>query len=433
MTDININPFGQNATMVAGYPIADNLNTNSAQQALSAKQGVELKERIDNIFGGLGYNIIGRGFVDFGTMPSCLSSDPNNFLPNSISADGTNASVKYSDVIAKYDALVSAYPTYVSKQLMGNDASGTIPIYCYTFTPKYYIQHIYLQAGVHGWEPEAVFALAEIMYLISNAYGGNLSPKVENNDALRYLRGSVKITVVPCVNPWGFNNRGNCEIDKRDIAQNNYNNKQLNAEWDSNQAESVHIRALLDSIASSLSFAIDMHTTVRPDTRFRYGCFYGAIPNGSPNTRTMFRTWEWLYRFYDAKYPFIVNGDSVPNMLDDTYASVGVTNSGSFRGWFFSRYGKPACTIEFSDHTWTEDESYYDPTHQRQGDKPGWVQPVNPLPADANGNGIPLHTSTALSVAVNMYLNHILQMVYDGFTVDLSTDVPQSDKHPARG
>lgn len=428
-----IYPYGQGGELPDGIEIADDLDTNSARIALSARQGVKLKERIDSIGGGLSYNIMGRKFVDFGTMPSCLSSDPNSFLPNSLSADGTNASVKYADVLAKYDALVSAYPTYVTKQLLGNDASGTIAMYCYTFTPKYYIQHIYLQAGVHGWEPEAVFALAEIMYLIANAYGGSLSPRIENHPELRFLRAGVKITVVPCVNPWGFNNRGNCEIDKRDIAQNNYNNKQLNAEWDSNQAESVHIRALLDSIASSLSFAIDMHTTVRPDSRFRYGCFYGSIPDGSPNTRTMFRTWEWLYRFYDIKYPFIVNGDSVPNMLDSTYASIGVTSGGSFRGWFFARYGKPACTIEFSDHTWTEDESYYDPTHQRQGDKPGWVQPVNPLPADANGNGIPLHTSVALSVAVNMYLNHILQMVYDGYTVDGSTDVPSSDKHPARG
>lgn len=41
-----INPYGQNAEMPSGYPIADNLTTESAQQALSAKQGVELKDMI---------------------------------------------------------------------------------------------------------------------------------------------------------------------------------------------------------------------------------------------------------------------------------------------------------------------------------------------------------------------------------------------------
>lgn len=47
MTDYNINPYGSSAVMPAGYPIADNLTTDSAQQALSAKQGKVLKEMID--------------------------------------------------------------------------------------------------------------------------------------------------------------------------------------------------------------------------------------------------------------------------------------------------------------------------------------------------------------------------------------------------
>lgn len=44
MANYNINPYGQSAELPAGYPIADNLTTNSAQQALSAKQGVKLRE-----------------------------------------------------------------------------------------------------------------------------------------------------------------------------------------------------------------------------------------------------------------------------------------------------------------------------------------------------------------------------------------------------
>lgn len=42
MANTNINPFGQTSEMPAGYPIADNLTTNSAQQALSAKQGKKI-------------------------------------------------------------------------------------------------------------------------------------------------------------------------------------------------------------------------------------------------------------------------------------------------------------------------------------------------------------------------------------------------------
>lgn len=46
MTDYNINPYGNSAVMPAGYPIADNLTTDSAQQALSAKQGKKLGDEL---------------------------------------------------------------------------------------------------------------------------------------------------------------------------------------------------------------------------------------------------------------------------------------------------------------------------------------------------------------------------------------------------
>lgn len=44
MATQTINPFGQTGELPAGYPIADDLETNSAQKALSARQGKRLKE-----------------------------------------------------------------------------------------------------------------------------------------------------------------------------------------------------------------------------------------------------------------------------------------------------------------------------------------------------------------------------------------------------
>lgn len=361
------------------------------------------------------------GFVDFGTMPSCVYGETGCFLGDGMTgtnnADGNpDTRIKYADVINKYDALVSAYPAYVQKHSFGNDASGTIAMYYYTFKPKYYTQHIYLQAGVHGWEPDPVFALAEIMYLIANAYGGNLSPKIDDSKELAYLRGNVAFTVVPCVNPYGFNRRSDCYVgdasgeghggtSKRSVAQNNANNVQLNGAWSGNEAEAVYVRTLLDSIASELSFAIDMHSTVWDNTRTKYGCFYGGFNTNGKNVRTIWRTYEWLYEFYNVKYPGIVDGDTCPNVIGD-YASVGILNSG-FHKWCLDRYGVQAGTMEFSDHVWSEDDSTNYPK--------------------------PLHTSAAMSVAVNMYLNHILQQVYDGYKVISETNVPDADKLPTIG
>lgn len=519
MATQTIYPYGQNAELPTGYPIADDLVTNSAQKALSAAQGKKLNDRLTIVEnanpqqssvkienGKQAYGTVGSGiqfgningcscayipktdvpavvsmatdasanvssyiqyvgangkitslgmkayikgntyrvplvfgsadvgvyvtfaddsfsieygikaikqggFVDFGTMPSCLATDADNFLPAGVSASETDSNgnpaalVTYADVIAKYDALVSAYPAYAQKHSFGNDASDTIPMYYYTFKPKYYTQHVYLQAGVHGWEPDPVFALAEIMYLIANAYGGNLSPKIDDSKELTYLRGNVAFTVVPCVNPWGFNHRSDCAMDKRNYAQNNYDGVQLNSAWSGSAAEAVYVRTLLDAIASELSFAIDMHSTVWPTTRTKYGCFYGGFNSDGKNVRTIWRTYEWLYEFYGVKYPNIVNGDTCPNVIGN-YASVGILTEG-FHAWCHSRYGVQAGTMEFSDHVWSDDDSTNYPK--------------------------PLHTSAAMSVAVNMYLNHILQQVYDGYRVIGETNVPSTDKLPTIG
>lgn len=422
MANTNINPFAPTSEVPQGVVLTDSLDENVSNKAASAKAAYNLKRMIPSVGGG-GFNIMGRGFVDFGTMPSCLATDANNFLPDGVSATETDSAgnpaalVKYSDVVAKYDALVSAYPDYVSKQTFGNDASGTIPIYYYTFKPKYYIQHVYLQAGVHGWEPDPVFALAEIMYLIANAYGGDLSPKVANSKELMYLRGNVAFTIVPCVNPWGFNRRSDCYVgdasgeghggtSKRNVSQNNANGVQLNAAWTGSEAEATYVRTLLDSIASELSFTMDMHSTVWSDTRTKYGCFYASLIDGCKNVRTLFRTWEWLYEFYGVKYPNIVDGDTCPNKIG-SYASIGFTNGG-FKKFCYDRYnGIATSNVEFSDHVWSDDDSTTYPK--------------------------PLHTSAALSVAVNMYLNLILQQAYDGYNVIALTDVPSSDKHTTIG
>ena len=337
---------------------------------------------------------------DYGVMPSCLQGDSGAFLQDGVDSGG-NAIIKYADVIAKYDELVTAYPGYVKKKELGFDASGTIPMYAYSLEPKYPTQSIYLQAGVHGWEPDPVFALAMITTLIANAYGTTDGDglKVDDN-ALKFIRENVKVTIVPCVNPYGFNNRADCGIDKRAQAQNNSKGINLNGQWNSNNsnaAEAIAVRTLIESIKNELSFAIDMHSTVWEDSRSRYGCFHAGVNEGSMSLLTVFKTYEWLYKFYDMKYPSIVQGESVPNILDDNYASIG-TMTGVFSSWIYSQYGIESTTVEFADHVWTPE----------------------------------LHTSVAMSVAVNMFLNQFIQHICARFKT-ITPKVENTDIYPAKG
>ena len=334
---------------------------------------------------------------DYGIMPSCLQGDSGAFLQDGVDSEG-NAIIKYADVIAKYDELVTAYPGYIKKKELGFDASGTIPMYAYTLEPKYPTQSIYLQAGVHGWEPDPVFALAMITTLIANAYGTSNGDglKVDDN-ALKFIRENVKVTIVPCVNPYGFNNRADCGIDKREQAQNNANGVNLNSSWNGSAAENVAVRTLIENIKDEISFAIDMHSTVWQDSRSRYGCFHAGVNEGSQSLLTVFKTYEWLFKFYNIKYPSIVQGDSMPNPLGNGYASIG-TMTGVFNSWIYSTYGIESTTMEFCDHVWTPE----------------------------------LHTSVAMSVAVNMYLNQFIQHICSRFKT-ITPKVENTDIYPAKG
>lgn len=84
-------------------------------------------------------------------------------------------------------------------------------------------------------------------------------------------------------------------------------------------------------------------------------------------------------------------------MLDNTYSSIGYGTTG-FNHWILQKYGIQGSIMEFSDHVWSER----------------------------------LHTSEALSVAVNMYLNQIIQQLNDEYK-KVSPTIDNSDWHPAKG
>lgn len=67
-----------------------------------------------------------------------------------------------------YDVLVEKYPTYITKSIIGKDATNTYNIYQYVFCPETPEQTIYLQAGVHGNEPDGWIGLGNLMKLICN-------------------------------------------------------------------------------------------------------------------------------------------------------------------------------------------------------------------------------------------------------------------------
>ena len=237
-----------------------------------------------------------------------------------------NVSDGYNTLISDiYEPLRESNPNYISRTNIGLDASGTITMYAYEFTPRYYQQCIVLSAGVHGDEPDAVACLARIMQLICT------NP---NNDTdIEFIRSNVKIIVIPCVNVWGYTNR----------SRTNANNANMQG-WNSSTliTELQNIKDFLDGKMNEVSFLIDMHTT----TNNSYYDFYGVVNFNDKNVRTLFRTNSWLCEHY-AK-----DGRTV----DDQY--FGYRPEKHTLQWYFhATYGVPTSTLELTDFYWASSKS----------------------------------------------------------------------------
>lgn len=300
---------------------------------------------------------------DFGTQPA---------------ADGTTGSfcdIKnngYSQLLTDvYEPLRSANPNYITRTNIGKDASGTIDMYAYVFEPRYYQQSVYLQAGIHGKEIDAVACLARIMQLITNA--------TDADEDLMWLRQNVKFTIVPCVNVWG--------ISQSTKNNNNSNNAQLQ-QWSATTppTEVANVKAYIEdnALTDELSFMLDMHTT----TNDKYYDFYGNIQKHAKNVRTIFRTNAWLCDNY------ALDGRTVDDQYLGYYEPA---NYVLFRQWYYYMYGVQTATLELSDYHW-----------------------------DSH-----LSTSPVITMGVTMWLNYIIQMVNDYYRSKF--DIPDADYRESRG
>lgn len=83
----------------------------------------------------------------------------------------------------------------VTKKNLGKDQSGLYDVWCYDFIPYNAAKKILLSSGMHTYELPASFGLARWVkeYMESDA------------EVFEYLRQNVQLSIIPIVNPWGFN------------------------------------------------------------------------------------------------------------------------------------------------------------------------------------------------------------------------------------
>lgn len=171
-------------------------------------------------------------------------------------------------LLAKYyDDLVTDFPQYVTKNVLGKDATGTYDIHEFVFEPDNWEQKIVITSGMHPTERIPPVALG---ILLNEIYR-----KPEKHAGLSYLRNKVKIVVIPIINTWGHNQLVR-KAPEHYLNSNNINiSRNFSERWDVldqqsvydrkgtapfSEAEAVIMRDLYIREKDDLAFTMDTHT-----------------------------------------------------------------------------------------------------------------------------------------------------------------------------
>lgn len=149
---------------------------------LSASARNRLKEQSD--FDMSSFDLI-RTFTPFSTD---YSADASNWRKFEFTQEQFYSAF-YEPYLGYHDDLL------VTKKNLGKDQSGTYDIWCYDFIPYNAKRKILLSSGMHTYELPGSFGLARW-----------IKDYMESSDAVfQYMRQNVQISVIPIINPWGFN------------------------------------------------------------------------------------------------------------------------------------------------------------------------------------------------------------------------------------
>ena len=256
-----------------------------------------------------------------------------------------------------YEPLRLKYPDYIRRENIGKDTSGEYDMWMYDFHPEHYRTTVYLQSGVHPIETEGYFGLARIMAMIAH---GELSE----------LRDSVRFIVIPAVSVYGISQKS-----KADKIEKNYkilhNCLGINSNRDCFEQslnETRNVLSVISNFKNEIRFGFDLHTT----TTETWGDYLTVFPDRLPHKKLIEETNAFLRKrnITWRKENLVYCGTS------SNYPTG--SNRSSFASYITEQMNVPVCTLEHSDFIF-----------------------------DSR-----LGTQRAMTRAVELYLNHIIQTLY---------------------
>jgi len=118
-------------------------------------------------------------------------------------AGASRSAVTYAQIIGLWETLRADYPGWITRNVVGQDQSGTHDIYTYVMTPENgFDRTVIVEAGIHG--PEVMNMLCAYLFFreMGDTWGHGSDTQ---NGGLGAARNRVRWVVVPVANPWGLN------------------------------------------------------------------------------------------------------------------------------------------------------------------------------------------------------------------------------------
>lgn len=291
--------------------------------------------------------------------------------PDILNREGSFGNIEwdYPQLIENiYEPLHQQFPDYITRRSIGFDTTGEFEMWAYEFTPKDYTKTVYLQSGVHAIEADAYFGLARLLTLIAGGMDERLS----------YIRNNVRLLVVPVVSVWGISHRTEEMVDEATgerwkVPHWKWHNPlgiNANRDFKDQQVkETANVIAYFAKNAKDIGFAIDCHSTCGASL----GSWLLPYANGTPEEIAQkFKAVNLaLYEKHPTDIPIKFMGE------EKYYPVANFVNT--FTQGFKDRFGVPSLLIEHNDFI-------YDKL---------------------------LGTSTATTLAVELYGNHLLQICED--------------------
>lgn len=269
-----------------------------------------------------------------------------------------------SEVIAEYNKLVTNYPEYASREVIGKNIEGT-DTYAYTFrpTPKHYSSHdininlveneqehipkVIITTGVHGDEKGTVFSMMNMFMKLATDW--------RSDKILEFIRHNVHFVVVPVSNPGGF------DVNQRNlpITGVNLNRNFAKGHGDASESgpspfstpEAQNIRDLLNRHLDA-EFMIDFHNVKRRNYYIGFN-----MTNDKRLGDAMNQMYNQLGRKWQSEYPYLPQED------DKQFSFSSHHLNGSLAYWA-SDIGMQGVIVEILSelHNWETGYSRYNDT-----------------------------------------------------------------------